>query len=137
MKILLLAFLSFLSVKANAQTYYYSKLVKQIIVEQPGGQDEIRTIENKSGPYKVVFEIPVRGDSKDLFTLCEPGVSELESPWFGHLMDVKYIQRDNILFHQCIYSDTREGGRVTVLIAQDHSQMIILKPDNTIWKYIK
>jgi|GEM_PF-2275267 len=135
----LLFFLSVicLATVSYSQTYSYSKLVKKATVQTSSGYEE-RIIGTTQGSFRIVFETPNDPQIKKLFTILNPGQANAPGlPWFGLLQDKGYVEKNNKLLKKSLYFDTENNEKVLVLIADDYSQIIIFKSDDTIWEYLK
>ena len=135
----LLFFLSVicLATVSYSQTYSYSKLVKKATVQTSSGYEE-RIIGTTQGSFRIVFETPNDPQIKKLFTILNPGQANSPGlPWFGLLQDKGYVEKNNKLLKKSLYFDTENNEKVLVLIADDYSQIIIFKSDDTIWEYLK
>jgi len=120
-----------------SQTYSYSKLVKKAIVQTSSGYEE-RIIGTTQGSFRIVFETPNNPQIKKLFTVLNPGQANAPGlPWFGLLKDMGYVEKNNRLLKKSLYFDTENNDNVLVLIADDYSQVVIFKSDDTIWEYLK
>ena len=132
----LLAVICFATV-SYSQTYSYSKLVKKASVQTSSGYEE-RIIGTTQGSFRIVFETPNDSQIKKLFTILNPGQANAPGlPWFGLLKDMGYVEKDNKLLKKSLYYDTENNEKVLVLIADDYSQVVIFKSDDTIWEYLK
>lgn len=122
---------------AYSQTYSFSKLVKKANVETSTGTQE-RVLSSTQGPFRIIFETPNDPQIKRLFTILKPGQSNAPGlPWFGHLKDTGYGEKNGTVFKKSLYFDTENDENVLVLIAEDYSMLVIFKADDTIWEYIK
>lgn len=129
--------LTILTTLSFGQTYTYSKLVKKANVQTTSGYEQ-RIIGTYQGPYRFIFETPNDPQIKKLFTLLNPGQSNGPGlPWYGHIKDEGYLEKDGKLFKKSFYFDTDNEERVMVLIADDFSMIVIFKSDDTIWEYIR
>ena len=136
-KLLILLALLWFAAVSYSQTYSYSKLVKKASVQTSSGYEE-RIIGTTQGSFRIVFETPNDPQIKKLFTVLNPGQSNAPGlPWFGLLQDKGYVEKDNKLLKKSLYFDTENNEKVLVLIADDYSQVVIFKSDDTIWEYLK
>ena len=120
-----------------AQTFTFSKLVKRASVQTSSGYQQ-RIIGTYDGPYKFVFESPNDPQIKRLFTLLNPGqYNEAGLPWYGLLKEMGYIEKGGILLKKYLYAYTGNSEKVTVLIAENYSLIVLIKNDDTIEEYIK
>jgi hypothetical protein len=126
-----------ISVFSNGQTYSFSKLVKKATVQTSSGNQQ-RTIGTYQGPYKFVFESPNDPQIKRLFTLLNPGQANGPGlPWYGLLKEMGYLEKDDKLLKKYLYFDTDNKEQVMVLIADDYSQIVIFRNDDTFWEFYK
>lgn len=132
--LLAILFMGF-SVISFGQTYSFSKLVKKATVETSSGNQQ-RIIGTYQGPYKFVFESPNDPQIKRLFTLLNPGQANGPGlPWYGLLKEMGYVEKDDKLLKKYLYLDTDKNEQVLVLIADDYSQIILFRKDDTIWEF--
>lgn len=111
--------------------------MKKANVQTTSGYEQ-RIIGTYQGPYRFIFETPNDPQIKKLFTLLNPGQSNGPGlPWYGHIKDEGYLEKDGKLFKKSFYFDTDNEERVMVLIADDFSMIVIFKSDDTIWEYIR
>ncbi len=130
----LLLFIGF-SAFSFGQTYTFSKLVKKATVQTSSG-DQQRTIGTYQGPYKFVFESPNDPQIKRLFTLLNPGQANGPGlPWYGLLKEMGYVEKDGKLLKKYLYLDTDKNEQVMILIADDYSQIVLFRSDDTIWEF--
>ncbi|MDP3444760.1 MAG: hypothetical protein Q8T08_18030 [Ignavibacteria bacterium] len=136
-KLLFLLSLIFFSTVSYSQTYYFSKLVKKANVQTSTGNEQ-RTIGTTQGSFRIVFETPNDPQIKKLFTVLNPGQANGPGlPWFGLLKDMGFVEKDSKLLKKSLYHDTENDENVLVLIADDYSQIVIFKSDDTVWEYMK
>jgi hypothetical protein len=136
-KLLFLLAVICLATVTYSQTYSFSKLVKKASVQTSSGYEE-RIIGTTQGSFSIVFETPNDPQIKKLFTVLNPGQSNAPGlPWFGLLKDMGYVEKDNKLLKKSLYYDTENDKNVLVLIADDYSQIVIFKSDDTIWEYLR
>lgn len=136
-KLTLLAITAFFITFSFAQTYSFSKLIKKASVQTSTGT-QYKVIATLDGPYRFVFETPNDPQIKRLFTLLKPGQqNEPGLPWFGQIKEQGFIEIKNTLFRKSIYYDTENREQVVVLIAEDYSQIIIFKNDDTVWEFTR
>lgn len=95
-----------------------------------------RTIGTYQGPYKFIFESPNDPQIKRLFTLLNPGQANGPGlPWYGLSKEMGYVEKDGKLLKKYLYFDTDKKEQVLVMIADDYSQIVIFRNDDTIWEF--